>query len=458
QALLEAQTQAAQQAAAQAINLQIDNLNRSYVQAKNQEALYHRLVQSGSITTPGLTFDEANKIIAMKVQKNPYGAYVYDWAKQQLDAAQAKQEDVPLPGEPGIDEPSTGGNTRVERINQHWLDKILIASELNSLYGIDPENPLSVQQVKTQVSQGQIPEALKKYAESVAQSFDTSSVELDPSQLADGSTDMLSAGMEIPEVKPAPFDSESLLLGIESAKQAVNTANIAVESAQNQLDQALEAYNEGKVLATIDGEVLQINIEPGMKLETLVQSGKAAAQIVDLSKLKAQMNVNELDILHINKETKAELTFNAIPDLVQSGEVDVVSASPLGSENAQANALASMGGAQGGASVVSYPVSILINSPDKRLKSGMSTDITLTVEKLENVIMVPLTAVNNDGTKDYVTKVTYDANGVATNERVDVVIISSNETVSVVEGNIKAGDKVQIAGNDDTGIPGLVVD
>ncbi len=183
-----------------------------------------------------------------------------------------------------------------------------------------------------------------------------------------------------------------------------------------------------------------------MSIESFMSTGKSAVQISDITNMRVEMKVNEIDILQVERDLEARVTFDAVPDLTQTGKVSAIAASPDGGESAVAMGGGGMfGGGGGGSGIVTYPVDITLDDPDERLKIGMTADVTLNIEHLENVLMVPLTAVFNDGTKSYVNRVTYDSSGVATSEQVEVTLVTSNETVSVITGPIEEGDTVEIS-------------
>lgn len=404
-----AASQQAQAAAQQALNMQIDTLVNAYNQAKSQQALYAQLKKSGQIKDPGISYQEAYDLINKKAAGK---SGVYDWAKRQLEAAQAGS--------------NAQADTKLSSLSQHYLNMLLSESELRTRFGINPNDPASISAIKSAILQGNIPDGAKL----------PGSGELTQDQDA--------PKIPIPDVKAAPFDKDSLNLAIETAKQGVHTAQLAVEAAEQNLQNAKDAYNNGEVRAQIAGEVVSINVEPGMKLESLLQSGKPAVVIADVSGLQAEVDVNELDILKINKDTKAQITFDAIEGYTADGQVESIASTPANQLGAGGETV-KMPGAP---SVVSYPVMVKILNPDAKLKVGMTANITLTLEEMKDVLMVPLTAVNNDGSQTYVNKVTRDDKGIAQVTKVPVEVVTSNENVSVVKGDISEGDKVETVSAD----------
>lgn len=400
----QAEAQAAQAAQQQAV---INQMIQSYKQGKIQKGYRNNLVQWGNAQQSqyDYTFDQAYEII----KKRESDGYNVSWVTNELKKAQANQ-----------DGSLKSGSSRVQGVDDLGLNTLLLKSQLISM-GIDPDN--------AQASGAGASAGMEGAAQ--AQGADT----------------------PVPDVSVPKFDKDGLTATIDTAKLGVKSAQLNLENAKIALDEAQKAYNNGEVTAKISGQVLQVNIEPGAKIEQLSQSGKPAIQIANVSGMKAEMNVNEMDILKVSKDLVAKITFTALPDYTAEGKVVSIASSPVGSGEA-GSAVASMmgaGGAQGGSGVVSYPVGIVLENPDPRLKVGMSANIELTLEHYDNVLMVPISAVFNDGDKPYVNKVKRDSNGVETYEKVYVKVVSSNETSSVIESDqIKEGDEVSLQESGDS--------
>lgn len=402
--------QAAQQAAAQAQAAQaaaIGKLVQDYKTTQLQKQSRDNLVAWKNLpqSTYDLTYTEVDKIMKQYQDQG----WDTSWAKKEIERLKNNPDNLKVRIPKTL--PDGTQDYLVNGVDDLYLTNILRKSHLVSM-GIDPDS---------------------------AQSLAAGMGDLGSSQAPEGPAGTPGSGTEIP-----PFDKDSNMAQVNTAKLGVTSANLALENANIALKEAKEAYNEGKIIAQIDGEVQQINVEPGTKIESLAQSGKPIMQIADVTQMKATMNVNEIDILKVTRNLVATMTFPAVENYEAKGEVTQIASSPLGGDGAAAGAAAQAFGGGRGTNIVSYPVSILLNNPDPRLKVGMSTSVTLTIEEYKNVLMVPLVAVNNDGEKDYVNKVTYDSKGVATTEKVYVKVISSNENYSVIEGNIAEGDNVQV--------------
>lgn len=78
-----------------------------------------------------------------------------------------------------------------------------------------------------------------------------------------------------------------------------------------------------------------------------------------------------------------------------------------------------------------FAVDIMIDAPDPRLKPGMTAEVSLTTQKLENVVMVPMTALLTDDGETYYVNLETDPETHAT-ERLDVRVVAKNDDYAVV--------------------------
>ncbi len=101
-----------------------------------------------------------------------------------------------------------------------------------------------------------------------------------------------------------------------------------------------------------------------------------------------------------------------------------------------------MYGGQGGA--VTYPVKLLIAEPDPRLKPGMTAKATITTTTIDNALMVPISAVQSDGTGGSFVLVVTDPETQETAMR-DVEMVASDGLTAVVKGQVKAGDEIVVS-------------
>lgn len=207
---------------------------------------------------------------------------------------------------------------------------------------------------------------------------------------------------------------------------AVSTAQRNLASAQATLEQATAKAAERTVKAPSSGNIVELNAKVGATVtggtimgEGDTSGGKQCMQIADLSKMKVTVQVGEKDIAKIAVGQSANVTYPAFPDIVSQGTVTAI-ASVANSDS---------GSGSGGS--VTFNVDILIEAPDSRLKPGMTAEVSVVTEKLDDVVMVPTMALmTEDGEHYYVNQAT-DSEGKKT-RRVKVTVVTQNDNEAVV--------------------------
>lgn len=150
---------------------------------------------------------------------------------------------------------------------------------------------------------------------------------------------------------------------------------------------ALSDSAKRQVVSPLDGTVNEINVKNGDDLGRLAKSSSSQAPIIigDLKTLKAQVQVNEVDIANVSLGQKVTMTYSAIDGLVASGKVEKIDALGLVTQG-----------------VVNYDVTIGLETIDSRLRPGMSVSAKIITDVKQDVITVPNSALKTQGNKTYV--------------------------------------------------------
>ena len=223
-------------------------------------------------------------------------------------------------------------------------------------------------------------------------------------------------------------DGASTAAGVSAASadtNAVSAAQRSLASAQANLDQANAKAASRTVTAPSSGSIVELNAKVGATVtggmiigESDTNGGKQCMQIADLSKMKVTVQVGEKDIAKIAVGQSANVTYPAFPDIVSQGTVTVIASVANSDSNYS-----------GGS--VTFNVDILIEAPDSRLKPGMTAEVSVVTEQLDDVVMVPTMALmTEDGENNYVNVAT-DAEGKET-RRVKVTVVTQNDNEAVV--------------------------
>ncbi|MFA5872159.1 MAG: efflux RND transporter periplasmic adaptor subunit [Parcubacteria group bacterium] len=213
-------------------------------------------------------------------------------------------------------------------------------------------------------------------------------------------------------------------------KAKIDTAEDDVTEAQKNYDASLADYNNtltnaGKrqVTAPIDGTVNAVNIKNGDDLSRISSGTNAVAPIVvgDLGTMKAQVQVNEVDVANVSVGQRAVLALDAVGGIQTSGKVEKMD---------------SLGTIDQG--VVTYNVTIGFDTLDPRIKPEMSVSASIITDVKQDVLIVPSSAVKSQGNTNYVEVL----NSGQIPEQKTVQVGITNGTDAEILSGISAGDKV----------------
>lgn len=189
---------------------------------------------------------------------------------------------------------------------------------------------------------------------------------------------------------------------------------------QNQLSNAAKR----NVTAPIDGTVNAVNVKNGDDLSKLSSGSSRQVPMIigDLGTMKAQVQVNEIDIPNVNIGQAATLKFIAIDGLNISGKVEKVDA--LGTVT------------QG---VVTYNVTIGFDMIDSRIKPEMSVSAAIITGVKQDVIIIPNSAVKSQG-NNYFVEILNNQNQIPQQKSIEIGATNNMDT-EIISG-VNIGDKV----------------
>ena len=128
----------------------------------------------------------------------------------------------------------------------------------------------------------------------------------------------------------------------------LDASRLAMKAAENQLDIARRQLDNTRIKSPIAGTVNARYVDRG----TMVQPGKAVANIVDISVLKVRVNVSEREAFQLKPGDRVEISTDVYPGIVFDGTLDNIA-----SKADEAH---------------TYPVEIVVRNGAKHpLKAGM---------------------------------------------------------------------------------------
>ena len=227
------------------------------------------------------------------------------------------------------------------------------------------------------------------------------------------------------QVAPAMDNDTSAASGATTDTSAVSSAQRNLASAQATLDQANAKAAERTVTAPSSGSIVELNAKVGATVtggvvmgEGDTSGGKQCMQIADLSKMKVTVQVGEKDIAKIAVGQSANVTYPAFPDIVSQGTVTAIAS--------VANSDSNYGGGS-----VTFNVDILIEAPDAHLKPGMTAEVSVVTEQLDDVVMVPTMALMTEDGENYYVNLATDSEGKET-RRANVTVVTQNDNDAVI--------------------------
>jgi len=205
-----------------------------------------------------------------------------------------------------------------------------------------------------------------------------------------------------------------------TAKQVVDQAKAAVAYSETQV---AKSY----ITSPIAGTILSLAAQQG---ETVAAglSTQVLVVVCDLDRLEIDAFVNETDIGKVKIGQIAQCTTDAFPGETFNGRVTKIAS---GSTIQQG--------------VVTYDVTIGIEDPKHNLKPDMTSNVTIDVGQLSNVIVVPAVAIQI-GSGGSTVNVLKMVNGKQTVVAVPVVTGGTDGVNIEVKSGLKPGDVVVLAG------------
>ena len=164
----------------------------------------------------------------------------------------------------------------------------------------------------------------------------------------------------------------------DSIDDAIRTAQLSLQRAKLSQSAAEDSVDGYRITAPISGTVIQKNFKAGDKVDG-VSSGTLAV-VYDLSCLKADMAVNELDIGKVRVGQEVELTADALPGRTFTGVVEKVSIA---------------GSTTNG--FTTYPVTIRVEDYGD-MRPGMNVSAKIIGDGVRDALCVPSAAVRRGDT------------------------------------------------------------
>ena len=166
---------------------------------------------------------------------------------------------------------------------------------------------------------------------------------------------------------------------VDTAKAAYDRAVVSVTTAEASVTQAeanLQIDETNVAFAVIkspvDGIVLSRGVEPGQTIAASFQVATLFEIAEDLRKMRLEVNIDEADVGQVKEGQKVRFTVDAYPGRQFPGTITRLRYSSTTSNN-----------------VVTYLAEISVENDQLLLRPGMTATATITVQSLNNALLVP---------------------------------------------------------------------
>ena len=177
-----------------------------------------------------------------------------------------------------------------------------------------------------------------------------------------------------------------MILGNDALQDSLKDAKSNLSDAYEDLENEKNNLDFYTIIAPIDGIVTTLNISSG----DYVRSESALLTIVNNDNIEFDIEVDELDINNIKVGQEVNVTIDAISETAKSplkGTVTNISIEGNSMNN-----------------VTSYPVTVSLTGSED-IKMGMNCSSEIVIESKEDVLILPIEAINSKRGKYYVTLV-----------------------------------------------------
>jgi HlyD family secretion protein len=215
---------------------------------------------------------------------------------------------------------------------------------------------------------------------------------------------------------------------IKIQKEEVKQKQLSIMQYESRLKEAHETLRKLFVVSPSSGiAILSRNWSSNNKYQIGDQtwSGSPIILLPDLSALKAIVKINEVDISKIKEGLNVEIKPDAFSESVFTGTVQTIANLAVNKDNSS--------------KIKVFPVEILLNESDKNLLPGLTVSCRIIIDKVDDVLYIPLDALFLEEGKSYVFK----KKG-TDYEKTEIETGISNSDYIVVTNGLNKGDEIAL--------------
>ena len=179
---------------------------------------------------------------------------------------------------------------------------------------------------------------------------------------------------------------DSARANLTVARAEVETAKAQIARSELSLKNASVALGHTTVKAPMDGVVIAVAVEEGQSINA-VQSTPTIITLAQTSTMTVEGEIAEADVADVKTGMAAYFTLLGKDKTQYEGVLKSIDPAPLAiSKNSSSSD-----------SAIYYYGKMDVPNPDDRLKVGMTANITIKIKEAKNALLIPLTALQDDG-------------------------------------------------------------
>ena len=192
-------------------------------------------------------------------------------------------------------------------------------------------------------------------------------------------TELENATIQLQSAKARVIQQESSVQQAEaqiiSRDASVDQAYAALEQAEADVEEAELNLEYTTIRSPVDGVVISREVDVGQTVSASTSAPTLFIIANDLARMRVQASIDEADIGLLGQDNEVNFRVDAYPNDEFRGRIEEIRLNPTTSQN-----------------VVTYSVIVTFENPDLKLKPGMTANITITVDRRDDVLSVPNTA------------------------------------------------------------------
>ncbi len=215
---------------------------------------------------------------------------------------------------------------------------------------------------------------------------------------------------------------------IKIQNEEVKQKRLSIQRFEANLEEARETLKQLSVISPSSGiAIVERNRSTNNKFQIgeQVWAGQSIIQLPDLTSLKATVQINEVDIAKISKNLKVEIKPDAFSDSTFTGTVKSIANLAINKERSS--------------KIKVFPVEITLNETDKNLLPGLTVSCRIILDEIDDVLYIPLDALQLEGDKSYV----YKKRGNSF-DKVEIETGKNNTDYVIVTSGLKENDQIAL--------------